>query len=60
MRIAKRPEPTRTESLDLLMQAVVSIYLYMARSARLSGSEINVIDRMLRYLFGNEIPLYQI
>jgi len=42
------------------MQAVVSIYLYMARSARLSGSEINVIDRVLRYLFGNEIPLFQI
>jgi len=46
--------------LDLLLQAVVSIYLYMARSTRLSGNEINVIDRILRYLFGNDIPLYLI
>ncbi len=48
------------DELDVLLQAVVSVYLYMAKTARLSGSEINVIDRILQSMFGNEIPLYKI
>ncbi|MDD2332077.1 MAG: ABC transporter ATP-binding protein, partial [Candidatus Cloacimonetes bacterium] len=32
----------------------------MARTAKLSGYEINFIDRILHSMFGNEIPLYEI
>ncbi len=32
----------------------------MAKASKLSGTEINFIDRILRSMFGNEIPLYQI
>lgn len=39
---------------------MVSLYLYMARSARHRGREIAFIDHLLRSMFGSEIPLYQI
>lgn len=56
---SKRKKATQSK-LDVLLQSVVSVYLYMAQTAKLSGSEINVIDRILHSMFGNEIPLYQI
>lgn len=46
--------------MDKLLTAVVSVYLYMARTAKLKGEEINFIDRILHSMFGNDIPLYKI
>jgi ABC-type multidrug transport system ATPase subunit len=48
------------EDIAELLSCVVSLYLYMARSARHRGREIAFIDHLLRNMFGSEIPLYQI
>lgn len=48
------------EMTDKLLTAIVTLYLYMASSAKLKGEEINFIDRILHSMFGNEIPLYKI
>ncbi len=60
MRLFKSKTSSNNDILDSILQSTVSVYLYMAKSANLSGSEINVIDRILRSMFGNEIPLYKI
>ena len=46
--------------LDILLNAVVSLYLYMARTAKLKGDELNFIDSILHSMFGNDIPLYKL
>jgi ABC-type multidrug transport system ATPase subunit len=55
-----RKKQSKDELQDKLLSAVVSIYLYMARTAKLKGAEINFIDRILHSMFGGEIPLYKI
>ncbi len=55
-----RQKQSGGEHLDILLKAVVSVYFYMAKIGRMSGAEVNFIDRLLRTMFGNEIPLYQI
>ena len=50
----------KDELQDKLLSAVVSVYLYMARTAKLKGAEINFVDRILQSMFGGEIPLYKI
>lgn len=56
----KRKKTDTAEITDKLLTAVVSLYLYMARTARLKGEEINFIDRILHSMFGNDIPLFKI
>lgn len=61
MRFGKsRKSSTHVVFMDKLLTAVVSVYLYMARTAKLKGEEINFIDRILHSMFGNDIPLYKI
>ncbi|HPM05111.1 MAG TPA: hypothetical protein PL160_05270, partial [Candidatus Cloacimonas sp.] len=55
-----RKNSDSSELMDKLLTAVVSVYLYMARTAKLKGEEINFIDRILHSMFGNDIPLYKI
>ncbi|MDY0152113.1 MAG: ATP-binding cassette domain-containing protein, partial [Candidatus Cloacimonas sp.] len=57
---SKRKLKDNLDIQDKLLAAVVSLYLYMARTARLDGEEINFIDRILHSMFGNDIPLYKI
>lgn len=47
-------------ALDTLLNAVVSLYLYMAKTAKLKGDELNFIDSILHSMFGNDIPLYRL
>jgi len=53
----RQPGP---EIQDQLLNAVVSLYVYMAHTAKLRGEEVNYIDLILRSMFGNNIPLYRI
>ncbi len=48
------------ENREQLLFCVVSLYLYMSRSARHRGKEIVFIDHLLHSMFGSEIPLYEI
>ena len=50
----------RQASLDQLMQAVVSVYLYMAQMSSLTRDEISIVDKVLRGVFGQMLPLYKI
>ncbi|MCK9584621.1 MAG: ATP-binding cassette domain-containing protein [Candidatus Cloacimonetes bacterium] len=45
---------------EQLLCSVVSLYLYMSRSARHRDKEIAFIDHLLHSMFGSEIPLYEI
>ncbi len=51
---------TNSNGVVSILSSVVSIYLYMARTSRMSGDEIIFIDKILRSMFGNDLPLYQI
>ncbi len=59
---AKKHTNNATEQsvLDSMLNAVVSLYLYMARTTKLRGEELNYIDRLLHSMFGNSIPLYKL
>jgi len=56
----KSADKTEPDIQDLLLTAVVSLYLYMAKTAKLKGDELNFIDRILHSMFGNDIPLYKL
>ena len=56
----RRKKRSQSELMDKVLTAVVSVYLFMARTAKLKGEEINFIDRILHSMFGNDIPLYKI
>lgn len=61
MRLFKKERSLKQERETAeLLASVVSLYVYMARSARHQGKEIAFIDHLLRSMFGNHIPLYQI
>lgn len=60
MRFFRHRRQAGPEIQDQLLQAVVSLYVYMAHTAKLRGEEINYIDLILRSMFGNHIPLYRI
>lgn len=48
------------DSREQVLSCVVSLYLYMSRSAGHRGKEIAFIDHLLHSMFGAEIPLYEI
>ncbi|MDP8231048.1 MAG: ATP-binding cassette domain-containing protein, partial [Candidatus Zophobacter franzmannii] len=48
------------EQQEKLLISVVSVYLYMAKTARLHDTEINFIDKILHSMFGNDISLHKI
>ncbi|MDD2227970.1 MAG: ABC transporter ATP-binding protein [Candidatus Cloacimonetes bacterium] len=54
------PRKAEHQLQDTLLTAVVSLYLYMAKTAKLKGEELNFIDRILHSMFGNDIPLYKL
>ncbi len=58
--LRKQGSKADTQIMDKLLTAVVSLYLYMAKTARLKGDELNFIDRILHSMFGNDIPLYKL
>ena len=60
MLLRKKHHNKADESREQLLLCVVSLYLYMSRSARHRGKEIAFIDRLLHSMFGAEIPLYEI
>ncbi len=60
MALLKRRDKRSLEQIDSILKAVVSVYLYMAKTQKLDKDEINKIDAILISLFGKEIPLYLI
>lgn len=60
MFLRKRQNKEADENREQLLCSVVSLYLYMSRSAKHWGKEIVFIDHLLHSMFGSEIPLYEI